>query len=214
MKTVIVAGGTIDTGFSLDFCKKENFKYIIGVDAGTKFLYENSIRPDVIVGDFDSLSPEILFYYEESGIPVRRFQPQKDASDMEIAVKTALDAGSTQLYILGGTGTRLDHVLSNIQTLAIPEKLGVRSFLIDANNRIRLLMQPLTIKKEQQFGKYVSFFPLTTVVTGVCLEGFAYPLNNHTFTSEDSLGVSNEIKEEEVRIAFKEGILIMVESRD
>lgn len=214
MKTLIVGGGTIDTEFALKFCKEKDFAYIIGVDAGTEFLYENQIRPDTIVGDFDSLSPKVLSYYEEQGTLIRKFQPHKDASDMEIAVRTAVDSGSKELYILGGTGTRLDHVLSNIQTLAIAEKSGISSFLIDAHNRIRLLLHSVSMNKKEQFGRYISFFPLTTVVTGVYLEGFAYPLCNHTFTSENSLGVSNEMKEEEVRIVLKEGILIMVESKD
>ena len=70
------------------------------------------------------------------------------------------------------------------------------------------------LQKSQQFGKYVSLLPLTTEVTGVTLTGMKYPLRDAAFTSDNTLGVSNEIVEDEAVIDLKNGILIMIESRD
>ena len=86
--------------------------------------------------------------------------------------------------------------------------------LVDPTNRIRLVDKQLTMQKADQFGTYVSLLPLTTQAEGVTLEGFKYPLKEYCMTSDNSLGVSNEITEETARITVKEGILIMIESKD
>ena len=86
--------------------------------------------------------------------------------------------------------------------------------LVDPTNRIRLVDKQLTMQKADQFGTYVSLLPLTTQAEGVTLEGFKYPLKKYCMTSDNSLGVSNEITEETARITVKKGILIMIESKD
>ena len=125
-----------------------------------------------------------------------------------------MERNSSEFHILGGTGTRLDHVLGNIQLLMQPLAKDIPCFLIDSHNRIRLLKERAVLRKSQQFGKYVSLLPLTTEVTGVTLTGLKYPLEDAAFTSDNTLGVSNEIVEDEAVIDLKNGILIMIESRD
>ena len=106
--TVIVSGGTLDASFVLPILtgqngweylqleesavreEKEEIGYLIAVDAGLKFLYRHQILPDIIVGDFDSLEDGILPWYQEHfSIPIRKFNPVKDASDTEIAIRQA-----------------------------------------------------------------------------------------------------------------------------
>ena len=71
------------------------------------------------------------------------------------------------------------------------------------------------LKKEEQFGKYVSFFPFGGNVTDLTLEGFKYPLSNYCLTAADSgLTVSNEIISEHARVTFSSGELLMIMSRD
>ncbi len=82
-----------------------------GVDKGLQFLYENEIKPDYIVGDFDSVPREIVEYYRtEENVPIREFNPVKDASDTEIALRLCLGLRRKEIYILGGTGNRIDHL--------------------------------------------------------------------------------------------------------
>ena len=217
MKTVIISGGRIDRDFALSFLKQEAFDQIIAVDNGLKFLYENGIKPTWIVGDFDTAAPELVAYYRtETEIPIRQFNPVKDATDSQIAIELALELGSGEITILGGTGTRLDHVLGNIQSLMLAKKKGVSCVILDEYNRIRLVDGRLQLKKEEQYGRYVSLLPLTTEVTGVDLTGVKYPLSDYTFTSTGSagLGVSNEITAETAEIRVKSGIFILIESSD
>ncbi|MCC2825355.1 thiamine diphosphokinase [Faecalicatena orotica] len=217
MKTVIISGGRIERDFALSFLKNEIFDQIIAVDNGLKFLHENQIRPTWIVGDFDTAAPELVEYYQrQTDIPIRRFNPVKDSTDSQIAIELALELGSSEITILGGTGTRLDHVLGNIQSLMLARKKGVSCIILDAYNRIRLMDGVVHLKKSEQYGKYVSLLPLTTEVTGVELRGFKYELTDYTFTSTGSagLGVSNEITAEVAEIRIKTGIFVLIESRD
>ena len=180
-KGLIISGGTINTSFALQTLKEVQPDYIIGVDKGLEFLYQNQIVPSHIVGDFDSANPEIVSYYKEhTTVPIRKFNPVKDASDTEIAVRLALELKVKELWILGGTGTRIDHVLANIQVLKIPYDAGVKAYIVDVCNKISLIGKETCLKKEDAFGPYFSVFPLGGIVEHFSLEGAKYPLCDHT----------------------------------
>ena len=217
MHTLIISGGTIDTDFALDLSKKEKYDHIIGVDGALKFCKEQNIVPTRIVGDFDTLDPEILTWYQtHTQIEIRQFNPVKDATDTQIAIELAMELGSRKITLIGGTGTRLDHVLGNIQSLYLALEKGVDCEILDEHNRIRLIQGEYRIKKAEQYGKYVSLIPFTTDVNGVTLEGLKYPVQDQHFTVQGSggFGVSNEIAADEARISLKQGIFIMIESKD
>lgn len=217
MRTVIISGGRIDRDFALSFLENETFDQWIAVDNGLRFCYDNQIKPTWIVGDFDTAAPELVEYYQtQTDIPIRRFNPVKDSTDSQIAIELALELGSSEITLLGGTGTRMDHVLGNIQSLMLAKKKGVSCVILDEYNRIQLIDGETRLKKSEQYGKYVSLLPLTTEVTGVDLTGFKFNLTGHTFTSTGSagLGVSNEIIEDTAEIRVKSGIFVLIESRD
>lgn len=217
MRTVIISGGRIERDFALSFLKNETFEQFIAVDNGLRFCYDNQIKPTWIVGDFDTAAPELVEYYQtQTDIPIRRFNPVKDSTDSQIAIELALELGSSEITLLGGTGTRMDHVLGNIQSLMLAKKKGVSCVILDEYNRIQLIDGETRLKKSEQYGKYVSLLPLTTEVTGVDLTGFKFNLTGHTFTSTGSagLGVSNEIIEDTAEIRVKSGIFVLIESRD
>ena len=214
-KIVIISGGELEEEFVLSILEKEENQYVIGVDKGMEFLYSHQILPNYIVGDFDSANPEIVSYYKEhTTVPIRKFNPVKDASDTEIAVRLALELKVKELWILGGTGTRIDHVLANIQVLKIPYDAGVEAYIVDVCNKISLIGKETCLKKEDAFGPYFSVFPLGGIVEHFSLEGAKYPLCDHTLCPYDSLCVSNQIQDEEVRITFPKGLVILMETRD
>ena len=217
MKAVIISGGTIVDGFALGFLKKIKPSCIVAADHGLEFCHRNHILPDCIVGDFDSTAPEIIEEYRRRGdIPIYTFNPMKDSTDTDIALNKALELGATELYFMGATGSRLDHVLSNIFNLYMLWQKRIPAWIVDASNLITMpLEKQVTIRRKEQFGKYVSYFPLRGEVKGLTLEGFQYPLKDYTLVQGDGgLSVSNEIVEEEARISCTEGILILVQSRD
>ena len=214
-RTVIVSGGILEKEFVLPILQSEETEFIIGVDKGLQFLYENGIKPDYIVGDFDSVPREIVEYYRtEENVPIREFNPVKDASDTEIALRLCLGLRRKEIYILGGTGNRIDHLWANIQCLNIALAAGSEAMILDSHNRIRILEHGITLTRAEAFGKYFSVFPLELPVEDFSISGAKYPLQNHLLSAGDSLGVSNEFAEDEVKISFVCGKVILMETRD
>ena len=214
-RTVIVSGGILEEDFALPILKSEDTEFIIGVDRGLVFLYEHGIKPDYIVGDFDSTPGEIVTYYrEETKVPIREFNPVKDASDTEIALRLCIGLNRHEIWILGGTGKRVDHLWANVQCLKIALDAGADARIIDSHNQIRLLDHGITLKKEEAFGPYFSVFPLEIPVDDFNIRGAKYPLKNHILKPYDSLCVSNEFELDEVKISFSFGKVILMETRD
>lgn len=214
-RTVIVSGGMLEKDFALPIIKSEDTEFVIGVDRGLKFLYDNEIKPDYIVGDFDSVPKGLVDYYrEEADVPIREFNPVKDASDTEIALRLCLGLNRKEIWILGGTGNRIDHLWANIQCLQIALDAGADARIVDSHNQIRLLDKGITLKREEAFGKYFSLFPLELPVDALTITGAKYPLKNHFLKPDDSLCVSNEFELDEVKISFLFGKVILMETRD
>ncbi len=214
-RCVIISGGSIDDAFALEQIKKIQPELIVGVDSGLKFLYRNQIMPTHIVGDFDSVDPTVIaFYKNETQVPIQEFDPVKDASDTEIALKLAIELGAELIWILGGTGTRLDHVMANIQMLKFALDVGVKAYILDKHNRISLVEREIVLEKEEAYGPYFSVFPLGGNIQDFNIKGAKYPLSNHTLQPYDSLCVSNQYLEEQVEISFRNGTIILMETRD
>ena len=241
--TVIVSGGDIQSDFALDFLKKNAEKAgkekirLIAADRGLEFF------PDVVIGDFDSLSEEGKEFLEvpagiktNSEIPyggmtnwkvqkqtgeekkeveIIRLRPEKDDSDTQSAMNYAIRTGAKEIAILGVTGKRVDHLMANFGLLVLAQKQGASVTLVDSYNYMKLVSSGTVLRKSEQFGKYVSFFQLGGDVTGLTLEGFKYPLSNYHLTVADSgLTVSNEISSESAKIIYDKGTLLMIMSRD
>lgn len=214
-RTVIVSGGELKEAFVLDILNSEETEFIIGADHGLEFLYHHQILPDYIVGDFDSTPKEIVsFYRENTKIPIRKFNPVKDASDTEIALRLCLELGRKHVVILGATGRRADHLWANVQTLKIALDAGVDARILDSYNQIRLLEKGIVLRKEEVYGPYFSVFPLSGMVADFNIIGAKYPLHHHLLTPHDSLCVSNEFAEDRVEISFPLGEVILMETRD
>lgn len=212
---IIISGGSINDTFALGMLKEMKPDCIIGVDSGLNFLYRNQVMPTHIVGDFDSVSPEVIAYYKtQTDIPIREFNPVKDATDTEIALHMAIELGVQKLWVLGATGTRLDHVLSNIHVLKIPYDAGVKAYLVDECNRISLWGGEIRLCKTDCFGRYFSLFPFGGEVEEISIEGAKYPLSHYRMSPYESRCVSNEYKDEEVRITFPKGLIVLMETRD
>ena len=188
---------------------------IIAGDKGLEALYQLKIIPNHVVGDFDSVSSEILeFYKKQSQIIFHTFNAEKDNTDTDIAFKLAIQLKSSKITILGALGRRMDHAIANIHILKDALEANIPCQIIDEHNRIYLINKEMTLEKDKVYGKYVSLIPLTSIVEGLTLTGFKYPLNHYTLPIGTSLGISNEIITDTAHIEMKNGILIVIESRD
>lgn len=215
MRFVIISGGHIDDVFALNYLEENKYDCMIAADSGMDFLHRNGIVPDVIAGDFDSVGSESLAYFQGlNDVQVMKLNPIKDDTDTEFVIREAIRRGATEITLLGATGTRLDHVLANVNLLGIGLEEGVVIELVDAHNRVRMIKDSVQISKEEQFGSFVSILSVKGDAKGVTLEGMKYPLNEADVTCFSSLGISNEIVEEVASISVKQGVLLVIESRD
>ncbi|MBS1317136.1 MAG: thiamine diphosphokinase [Lachnospiraceae bacterium] len=214
-RAVIISGGKIQSDFALAFLEKYTWDLVIGADRGLIFCHKNRIMPTHIVGDFDSAGEaEYQYFHENTDIPIRKLNPVKDFTDTDVALRLALEENAEEIYILGGTGTRVDHIAANVRTLFLALQQKVSACLVDENNKIYLTDCPLNIRKEEQFGTYLSLFAVGEPVENLTLEGVYYPLDGYRLTGLDPLCVSNEIVEKECNISFSKGVLLVIESKD
>ena len=214
MKVLIITGGRFEKRDARQYLKDHSYDYIIAADGGGAYTKEIGIVPNLLLGDFDTLEEEVLLEYQQQGVELMTFPPEKDYTDTHLALQTALLKQPEEILILGGTGTRLDHTLANIGLLMLAVQAGIKAELLDSNNRIRMIDKKITMKRKDFFGKYISLIPYTEQVTGIELEGFKYPLHNGRLTIGISQGISNELIEEEGTISIESGLLLVIESRD
>lgn len=216
MNTVLICGGEIKDEFAVACLEKIKPDCIIGVDKGLEFCYRNKIAPNWILGDFDSISKEVIDWYKkQQEIPIQQYKPEKDDTDTRLGMELALKLGSDKIFLLGATGGRLDHYMGNLQSLLIPAQEGKEGWILDEQNAITVKKAgKFCIHKKDQFGKYISFFSMGDEVTSLTLSGFKYLLDGYTLKNSDGIAVSNELLEECGVIEFETGYLMMVLSRD
>jgi thiamine pyrophosphokinase len=183
---------------------EEADEFIVGVDSGLAYLVENSLRIDLAIGDFDSLSPELLEKVMVSSAKVIRLGKAKSMTDLAFAIDylyNSMDYDKVEVY--GGLGGRIDHLQANINLL----KRYDLSFR-DDNHHIYVLVKGR--HKIDNFHTYISFFALEDCFN-LSLEGFKYELNNYFLSTSDSLCVSNNGSG---TVSFSKGRLMVIESKD
>jgi thiamine pyrophosphokinase len=211
MKALIACSGEIK---DYSFCSKhiEDIDYIIGVDGGAHHLLKLGLKPDVLLGDFDSILESDLVHFKHEGIEILKYPSEKDLTDSELAVEAAIEKGCDTVVMIGCVGSRLDHSIANIHLLKKLLDNGIKGIIVNENNEITLIRDHLELKREED--TRVSLLPLTGKVTGITLKGFYYPLNDFTLELGSARCVSNEFAEDTAEITIKDGLLLVVKSRD
>lgn len=217
-KVLIVTGGRADKNFIETVYKEYSPKVLIAVDRGLMAIKEVNLVPDYIVGDFDSVDTEILDFFrsqfEKLGKPVfKSFNPEKDETDTELAISLAISLNPSDVLILGATGTRLDHVVANIEILYKLLLSGIRASIVDEYNLISLHDSEVTLKKKNAVSKFFSIIPFTEMAK-ITIKGAKYELDNYELSIGSSLGISNEYNKETVKITVKNGVIILFQSGD
>jgi thiamine pyrophosphokinase len=209
-KAIIVSGGKKPSRVLFDrLCKKDT--YLIAVDKGAEFFREENIVPDLLVGDFDSISSETLEFFKGK-TSIKSYAEEKDFTDTEAALHEAIERGVDEIDFLGCTGSRLDHFVGNLALLDQSEKAGVKAFMYDDHNKIFLMRSPGIIEKS--FGRYISFQGFRSSVKGFGVKGVKYPLWNYELKFGDPRAISNEFVQEKISVTFTEGALLVFMTED
>ncbi len=210
MKAVVFANADInDYSFCSHYIKDA---VIICCDGGMRHAKKLGITPDYIVGDFDSVSQEVLEYYKKQNIELKQVPCRKDETDMELGINHAIEIGADDITLIGGIGSRMDHTLANVFLLIMINKKGINGRLVNENNVITLCDGKCDIHGKK--GDLVSFLPITAQVHGVTTMGLEYPLHNATLYMDSPLGVSNVMEGEHSSYTFNEGLALIIKARD
>ena len=211
MTTIIVCSGSI-----MDYANVgkyfEKADLIICADGGASHLGKLGILPDILVGDFDSIGERDFDSLLDAGVEVIRFPAEKDATDTQLAVQLAMDRGCDAVILLGATGTRLDHTMANVFLLKMLLEAGIKGIIADEHNEIQMINKSISLIREKDVK--ISLVPVDGKVTGVTTEGLYYPLNDATLEFGTTRGISNEFAEDTASVVIKDGLLLVIKSRD
>ena len=211
MKCVIIANGDLE--YTSDIIKIiKNAQMIISADGGARHLKTLNISPHVMIGDFDSISPDNYSFFKKKQAKILNFPLKKNHTDTELCVSYALENKASDITLLGVTGSRLDHTLANIFLLKKLAKLNIEARIINKHNEIFIVTDFIELKGRPK--ELLSIIPVTQNVTGVTLTGLEYPLKNASMQMGDSLGISNVFKGSVASISIKSGVLIVTRSKD
>lgn len=176
---------------------------LIAADAGVEVAFRLGLRPDLVVGDFDSLDPALL-ERARAIAPVRSYPARKDKTDTHLALECASEYEPEEIIVAGAFGDRFDHSLGlTLLAAGLPPRPQVR--LRGARQEAVFLhgpgatgagvtrVVPVGLVLRGRPGDTVSLLPLSPAVTGVSTAGLGYPLEGATLRWGETLGVSNEM---------------------
>lgn len=192
--------------------------YIICADGGYSHARMEGIRPDVVIGDFDSIDYSFTEDdLKKSGLVgscrIIRAAAEKDDTDTMICLKYGMDLGYQEFFFLGGLGGRLDHTVANLQTMAHAIDSGCSIWFLDGKNRATL-RNPGNLTVPALEGYKISLFAFEAACEGVTIQGVKYPLKDHLLKNNFPLGLSNEFLEKNAEISHASGKLLVILSHD
>jgi thiamine pyrophosphokinase len=203
LKNIVIVNGGNDYDIKkLKFyCK--NADYIIAADAGLYLLYKIKIKPDLIIGDMDSIKQSILNKYKY--VSIEKYPEDKDYTDSELAIMKARQLNPDNISIFASTGDYLDHSFANIINLFKYQNDKINMELITKNSSVYPVFNKKTIidKKNHRF----SLLPLTKL-ENLSLKGCKYDFKNKKDISIFDYSISNVITDNICTISFKKAAII------
>ncbi len=188
-------------------------------DGGLKNAENLGICPDILLGDFDSLSPADVNRLSESGFykeieTIKKLPPIKDETDLFACVLEGIASGYRKFILVYCTGGRLDHFMGVIAILDYLADHDAEGVIVDRQNEIRLIKKGVAKVLRDPAFPYISLIPLDKELTGVSMTGFKYPLTNALIRRDSGIGISNEISISEAVITIEAGRALLIRSRD
>ena len=184
---------------------------LYAADGGTRHVLALGLIPSVVIGDLDSLKPEERELLEARGVEIQQYPRDKDQTDLELALKHAIQAGYREILIAGALGGRLDQTLGNLALLSDPRLVKYNIRFDDGveeafftRNRCEMRGKP---------GEVVSLIPWDGEVTGIFTTGLRWPLHGETLLPDRTRGISNEMVNEVAGLEIASGLLLCIHHR-
>lgn len=208
MKALLLVNGQLNnTAVLIERIRSEQFDLVVGVDGGSLNAAALGVGLDVVIGDMDSLTEE-----QKPGLGNPEYvpyPPEKDETDLELALLYALERGAERVLLVGVMGDRLDMTVSNIMLLAW-EGFNNRRIEVWYGEQTAWIIRPPGGEINGSAGDTVSLLPMSSRVTGVTTAGLRYPLRHESLAFGLARGVSNVMDGETASVALASGLLLVV----
>ncbi|HAF09592.1 MAG TPA: thiamine diphosphokinase [Chloroflexi bacterium] len=183
---------------------------VIAADGGAMRLSTSGRRPDLVVGDLDSLPADAKRDLERAGAAFEVHPDEKEETDAELALDAAVKRGADEIVVVGAFGGgRLDHMVGNLLLLAHEDFAAIDVAIVTERATFRSLVGPGTLELEGTPGDWVSLEPLSEIARGVITDGLRYPLRRETLVRGATRGVSNELTERRGSVELAQGLLLV-----
>ena len=200
-RVALIIGGKSDTFRDIEKCD-----FIIACDKGYSYCLQNNIRPDLLIGDFDSYLGDI-----PADIETIRLPEAKDDTDTMFAYRRIKEMGFNEVYLYCALGGRIDHAYGNIQCAVYGARNGIDTTFINDDDQI-IVTDKKEIVLERKPGCRFSLFAADRI-DEVSISGSKYDIDRLPFTNDFPLGQSNDWIDDKVTVRKSEGVLIIIESK-
>ena len=203
MTTIIFSGGTPPHPGIISLLPAD--RHVIAADSGMDHALALGIEVDLLVGDLDSVQPESIPLAKK----VERHPWDKDVTDLELALLSALDRGEPTLVIAGGGG-RLDHLAAEYAVLASPRWASLDLQIWMGPNLLLPVHSGQCRSVEGAYGATVTLLAVAGPATGVTTTGLRWALDDATLLPDTTRGVSNVLIEPLATIEVREGVVVVI----
>ena len=182
--------------------------YIICADGGTRHALALGLKPNLVIGDMDSIDKEQWQKLKNAGVPIELFPRDKNETDLELALNRAIELEPKAVIIIGALGGRLDQTFGNTALLSHARLATVDIRLDDGLEEIFFCRDREEVRGRS--GDIVSLIPWGNPVRGVQTQGLKWPLQHETLFPEKTRGISNEMTGETASITITSGLLLVI----
>lgn len=215
-RTVIFANGELS---NLEAARGllQSSDYLIAADGGANHLLRMGILPEIVIGDLDSIGEDTLFELTSADVEIKQYSEDKDETDLELALRYAVELRPSTVLIVGALGGRLDQTLANLSILTDPTLPGIDIRMDDGVEEV-FFCRAVASKGGQaevqgRSGDVVSLVPWNALVEGVATEGLQWPLYSETLFPSKSRGISNVMLGNTASVHIQTGLLLIVHRR-
>jgi len=189
----------------------EKSRLIVAADSGWRHALSVGATPQVVLGDFDSISADELHAAHEANVPLLEYPSDKDLTDAEIALQHVADSDATSVLLISGGGDRFDHLLAIIHALCSNTVEHLRRCAIVGDTRIDIVTPTHPLRLSGDHGQLVSLIPIGGDAVGVTTHGLRWILQSETLYATKSRGVSNVLMDGHFSIAVSQGHLAVTQ---
>ncbi len=209
MHVLLFANGVLNQGAMVQRClRRAEAARVVCADGGALYARALGLQPHTIIGDMDSLTPQQVDEFAAAGAIIKRHPPDKDETDLELALRHCADIGADSVAILGGLGGRLDQTLANILLLTHCAFSALDITVVDGDQTLRLL-RPGAHTVAGDIGDTISLIPLSASAEGITTDQLKYALEGESLQLGPARGISNVMLAEQASVRFRRGLLLL-----